>query len=122
MLAHNGEEHSPDIMYLHDYVSGYETQDGKLFKATMRGDHGYVSSWGTHYKIHDRLVLDGELCYLFGRWLGDGCVTHRTGTNIPSGIKFVFSLDERKEAEEITDIVETKFGIEGAIKLSSTER
>jgi ribonucleoside-diphosphate reductase alpha chain len=121
-VAYNGEESPPETISLQDYVSGYEMQDGKLFKATTRGDHGYVSDWGTHYKLHDTLVLDGELCYLFGRWLGDGCVTHRTGTDIPSGIKFVFSLDEQKEAQEVARIIEAKFGIEGSIKLSSTKR
>jgi len=121
-IAHNGEESSPDTISLQDYVSGYETNDGKLFKATTRGSHGYVSDWGTHYKINDSLVLDGDVCYLFGRWLGDGCVTHRTGTDIPSGIKIVFSLDEKDEAQEILRIIETKFGIEGSIKLSNTER
>jgi len=121
-VAYNGEEYAPDIIYLQDYISGYETKDGKLFKETTRGYHGYVSDWGTHYKIQDHLVLDGELCYLLGRWLGDGCVTHRTGTAIPSGIKIVFSLDEKNEVEEIARIIEAKFGIEGTIKLSSTER
>src|SRR6266550_1708312 len=121
-VAHNSEECPPNIISLQDHIPEYETQDGKLFKATTRGYHGYVSDWGTHYKIHDHLVLDGELCYLFGRWLGDGCVTHRTGTDIPSGIKIVFSLDEKNEAEEVARIIEAKFGIEGSIKLSSTER
>jgi ribonucleoside-diphosphate reductase alpha chain len=121
-VAHNGEESSPEIINLQDYVSGYATEDGKLFKETTRGAHGYVSSWGTHYKVPDSLKLDGDLCYLLGRWLGDGCVTHRTGTDIPSGIKIVFSLDEKEEAQEIARIVETKFGIDGSIKLSSTER
>ncbi|HVB74494.1 MAG TPA: LAGLIDADG family homing endonuclease [Ktedonobacteraceae bacterium] len=121
-IAHNGEESSPDTISLQDYVSGYETKDGKLFKATTRGSHGYVSDWGTHYKIQDNLILDGELCYLFGRWLGDGCVTHRAGTDIPSGIKIVFSLEEKDEAVEIARIIEAKFGIDGSIKLSSTER
>src|SRR3989440_2715851 len=121
-VAYNGEEYPPNIIFLQDYIPEYETKDGKLFKATTRGYHGHVSDWGTHYKIQDRLVLDGELCYLFGRWLGDGCVTHRTGTDIPSGIKIVFSLDEKNEAKEIARIIEAKFGIEGAIKLSNTER
>src|SRR3989440_7393109 len=121
-VAYNSEEYPPDKIYLRDHVSGYETKDGKLFKATTRGYHGHVSDWGTHYKIRDHLVLDGDLCYLFGRWLGDGCVTHRTGTDIPSGIKIVFSLDEKNEAKEIARIIEAKFGIEGAIKLSNTER
>src|SRR2546421_1217369 len=121
-VAYNGEECPPNIISLQDYVPEYETKDGKLFKATTRGYHGHVSDWGTHYKIQDRLVLDGELCYLFGRWLGDGCVTHRTGTDIPSGIKIVFSLDETNEAKEIARIIEAKFGIEASVKLSSTER
>ncbi|TMD45906.1 MAG: hypothetical protein E6I93_16145, partial [Chloroflexi bacterium] len=80
-VAYNSEESSPDTISLQDYVSGYEVQDGKLFKATTRGSHGYVSDWGTHYKLNNSLTLDGELCYLLGRWLGDGCVTHRTGTD-----------------------------------------
>ncbi len=121
-IAHNDEEAYTEAIHLHDYTSGYETQDGKLFKATTRGEHGYVSDWGTHYKVQNELTLDSELCYLFGRWLGDGCITHRTGTNIPSGIKLVFSLEEQQEAEEIARIVEAKFGIEASIKLSSTER
>src|SRR5437868_3859884 len=121
-VAYNGEECPPNIISLQDYVPEYETKDGKLFKATTRGYHGHVSDWGTHYKIQDRLVLDGDLCYLLGRWLGNGCVTHRTGTDLPSGIKIVFSLDEKNEAKEIARIIEAKFGIEGAIKLSNTER
>src|SRR5712691_11497450 len=121
-VAYNGEEYPPNIIFLQDYIPEYETKDGKLFKATTRGYHGHVSDWGTHYKIQDRLVLDGELCYLFGRWLGDGCVTHRSGTDIPSGIKIVFSLDEKNEAQEIARIIEAKFGIEASVKLSSTER
>lgn len=120
--AYNGEECPPEPICLQDYISGYETQDGKLFKATRRGQHGYVEDWGTHYSVNNSLLLDGELCYLFGRWLGDGCVTHRTGTDIPSGIKIVFALDEKAEAEEIARIIEAKFGIQAAIKLSSTER
>ena len=38
-LGYNDEESSPDSIALHDYVSGYETRDGKLFKATTRGSH-----------------------------------------------------------------------------------
>ena len=121
-VAFNDEESSPDTIFLQDYISGYKTQDGKLFKTTTRGAHGYVSDWGTHYKLQDRLVLDEDLCYLLGRWLGDGCVTHRSGTDIPSGIKIVFSLDEKEEAVETARIIEAKFGIDASIKLSSTER
>ncbi|HET8910661.1 MAG TPA: ribonucleotide reductase N-terminal alpha domain-containing protein, partial [Ktedonobacteraceae bacterium] len=121
-VAHNGEEHSPNPISLQDYIPHYETKDGKLFKSTVRGDHGYVSDWGTHYKINDQLTLDGDLCYLFGRWLGDGCVTHRSGTDIPSGIKIVFGLDEQADIQKIAQIIEAKFGIEPSIKLSSTER
>ena len=121
-VAHNNQEDIPDAISLQDYIPQYETNDGKLFKATTRGYHGYVSDWGTHFKIQESLTLDGDLCYLFGRWLGDGCVTHRTGTDTPSGIKIVFSLDEKKEAQELARIIEDKFGIDSSIKLSSTER
>src|SRR3989441_424028 len=32
-VAYNGEERPPEIIHLQDYISGYTTQDGKLFKA-----------------------------------------------------------------------------------------
>jgi ribonucleoside-diphosphate reductase alpha chain len=120
--AYNSEECPPDVLFLADYVEGYETEDGKLFKSTTRGDHGYVQAWGTHFDLNDRVEIDGDLCYLFGRWLGDGCVTHRTGTDIPSGIKIVFGLDEKDEADELARIIEDKFGLRPSIKLSSTGR
>ena len=120
--AYNSEECLPETLYLSNYISGYDVQDGRLYKPTTRGYHGYVKDWGTHYSLNAELTVDRDLCYLIGRWLGDGCVTHRTGTNIPSGIKIVFSLDEKDEAEEISRIIEEKFGITPAIKLSSTQR
>src|SRR5258708_10480677 len=121
-VAHNAEECPPETINLQDYVSGYTTQDGKLFKAPSRRHLDQAPNRGTYHKIQNNLELDGDLCYLFGRWLGDGCVTHRGGTDIPSGIKIVFSLDEQKEAEEIARIIEAKFGIEPAINLSNTKR
>lgn len=120
--AYHDEECPPDPIYLSDYLPGYSAEAGKLFKPTTRGERGQVQDWGTHYALNERLELDGDLCYLFGRWLGDGCVTHRTGTDIPSGIKIVFGLDEKAEAERIAQIIAAKFGLEAALKLSSTGR
>ncbi len=120
--AYNNEECPQEVIYLSDYIMGYTVEGGQLLKPTTRGYHGYVKEWGTHFSLNAAITVDNELCYLFGRWLGDGCVTHRTGTNIPSGIKIVFSLDEKDKAEEIAQIIEKKFGIVPALKLSSTER
>jgi len=121
-VAYNNEICPEEPIFINDYISGYETQDGLLQKLTTRGDHRYVKEWGTHYSINNELILDADLAYMFGRWLGDGCITHRTGTDIPSGIKIVFALDEKAEAEEIARIIEAKFGVVPALKLSSTER
>ncbi|MCA0455762.1 MAG: hypothetical protein LCI00_17430 [Chloroflexi bacterium] len=121
-VAYNGEICPEEPIFLSDYVGGYDIVEGQLHKPTTRGQHGYVKDRGTHYRIHNQLELDADLNYLFGRWLGDGCITHRTGTDIPSGIKIVFGLDEKAEAEEIAQIVEAKFGIAASLKLSSTER
>ncbi|MFN8371980.1 MAG: LAGLIDADG family homing endonuclease [Anaerolineae bacterium] len=121
-IAFDSEECPPDVIYLSDYLAEYEVQEGKLLKSTTRGYHGYVEEWGTHYSLNNALVLDKALCYLFGRWLGDGCITHRSKTDIPSGIKIVFGLDEKEQAEEIAEIIADKFGIEASVKLSSTER
>ena len=120
-IAHDDEKCPPAPIFLSEYINDYEEADGKLFRSIERYDyHGYISKGGTQKDVNNRLELDEDLCYLFGRWLGDGCVTHRTKTDIPSGIKIVFSLEEKADAEEIAAIIEEKFGIEAAIKLSST--
>ncbi len=121
--AYDGEQEPVAPIYISEHVSGYQVAAGKLFKPQKRSDyHGHLEEGGTRYEVNDRLVVDHDLCYLFGRWLGDGCVTHRTKTDIPSGIKIVFGLDEREEAERIACIIEEKFNVPASIKMSSTER
>ena len=121
--AYDSTEEAVEPIYVSEYISGYELRDGGLFKPQQRSDyHGQLTAGGTRHDVKDRLVLDRELCYLFGRWLGDGNVNHRSQTDIPSGIKIVFGLDEQAEAEHIARIIEEKFGIKPALKLSSTER
>jgi ribonucleoside-diphosphate reductase alpha chain len=121
-VAYNAEECPPSPISMSHYLRKYELQDGKLSKPTLRREHGYVQESGAHFSLNDQLEVDGELCYLFGRWLGDGCVTHRSKTDIPSGIKIVFGLDEKDEAEHIAAIIERKFGLAASLKLSSTKR
>ncbi|CAA9261333.1 MAG: Ribonucleotide reductase of class II (coenzyme B12-dependent), partial [uncultured Chloroflexia bacterium] len=95
----------------------------KLYKPQQRSEyHGHLTAGGTHHDVTDRLVIDSELCYLFGRWLGDGNINHRSQSDIPSGIKIVFGLHEREEAEHIAAIIERKFGVTTQLKVSSTER
>lgn len=121
--AYDGEQEQVSAIRLSELLSGYQVADGKLFKPQQRSDHhGYLQEGGTKYAVNERLVVDRDLCYLFGRWLGDGCVTHRSKSDIPSGIKIVFALDEREEAERLARIIEEKFGVPASIKLSSTER
>jgi ribonucleoside-diphosphate reductase alpha chain len=121
--AYNNEEAAVTPIYISEHVPGYEQRDGKLFKPQQRSDyHGQLTAGDSHYDVTDRLVIDADLCYLFGRWLGDGNVNHRTQTNIPSGIKIVFGLDEREEAEQSAQIIERAFGVPTSLKISSTER
>ncbi len=120
-IAHDGEVCPVETIYIPDYVPDYNTENGLMFKPMIMGNRGFTDH-GTHYSIKSTLTVDKDLCYLFGRWLGDGCITHRTGTDIPSGIKIVFALDELEQAEDIARIVEEKFGLAAAIKLSSTQR
>ena len=121
-VAYNGEICPVEPIFLSDHLPQYSVEDGKLFKPTVRREHGYIVDNGTIRSLNNRLELDADLCYLFGRWLGDGCITHRTKTDIPSGIKIVFSLEEKAEAENIARIIQEKFGLEASLKLSSTER
>jgi ribonucleoside-diphosphate reductase alpha chain len=121
-VAYDSEECPPEAIHVSHYLEGYSVESGLLFKPTTRGEHGRVQDWGTHHSLQDRLELDGDLCYLLGRWLGDGCVNHRSGTDIPSGIKIVFGLDEKEQAEVIGRIIEAKFGVQTSLLLSSTER
>ncbi len=122
-VAYDGTEETVAPIYVSEYISGYELSQGQLSKPQKRSDyHGYLEEGGTKYSVKNRLVVDRDLCYLFGRWLGDGCVTHRTKSDIPSGIKIVFALNQQKEAERVARIIEEKFGVPTAIKMSSTER
>ncbi|PJF22540.1 MAG: hypothetical protein CUN56_05480 [Phototrophicales bacterium] len=121
-VAYNGEICPVEPIFLSDYLPQYSVEDGRLFKLTVHREHGYIVDNGTLRTLNNRLELDADLCYLFGRWLGDGCVTHRTKSDIPSGIKIVFSLEEKAEAENVARIIQEKFGLEASLKLSSTER
>jgi ribonucleoside-diphosphate reductase alpha chain len=121
--AYDSQDEPVVPIYVSEYISGYVVSHDQLYKPQKRSDyHGYLEEGGTKYPINNRLNVDGDLCYLFGRWLGDGCITHRTKTDIPSGIKIVFALDQRQEAERVARIIEEKFGVPTALKLSSTER
>lgn len=141
-VAYNGEYRDIQSIQISDYIgfdamiedetefaegaivsahSAYEVSNGQLIKATTHAN-GKIITGKRPLPLNNELVLDEDLCYLFGRWLGDGCITHRTGTDIPSGIKIVFSLEELPDAQEIADIIEAKLGITADIKLSSTKR
>ncbi len=133
--AYNGEVREVDTIHVSDYVgiedfesrpveeavTPYIVTDGQLVKNRVRAD-GTLITGKAPLSLHNELVVDEDFCLMVGRWLGDGCVTHRTGTDIPSGIKIVFGLDEYDEAEAIAAILENKLGMPSAIKLSSTER
>ncbi|MCU0463600.1 MAG: hypothetical protein MUF38_03415, partial [Anaerolineae bacterium] len=116
-----------DIVSLNlmDYI-GYESFTGRLVEEGANAyklDAGWIRKAKSLGKptlaVRSEVIIDEALCYLFGRWLGDGCITHRTGTDIPSGIKIVFGLDEQAQAEELAAIVEDKFGVPAAIKSST---
>ena len=140
-LAYNGDIQPSETIKISDYIgmdtlvedseypeyailsehSAYDVEDDKLVKVRHYAN-GKKMIGKRPLPLNNELELDSALCYLFGRWLGDGCITHRTGTDIPSGIKIVFNLNEINDAKEIADIFESKFGISADIKLSSTER
>ncbi|NJR12606.1 adenosylcobalamin-dependent ribonucleoside-diphosphate reductase, partial [bacterium] len=142
-LGYNGEYRDVQTLRMSDYIgletllddetpvlvsthNRYEIRDRHLVKSLRDADGAQITkTFGMGripLPILNDLVLDDELCVLFGRWLGDGCVTHRTGTDVPAGIKIVFNLNERAEAEQMARIIEAKFGIPASLKLSSTKR
>lgn len=141
-VAYDGETRDEQILRISDYIgvanfeesqtefagtailsghSAYEVDGDKLVKATTYAD-GTIITGKRPLPLNNELEIDSDLAYLFGRWLGDGCITHRTGTDIPSGIKIVFNLEEMADAQDIATIVEEKLGVSVDIKLSSTGR
>ena len=100
--------------------SAYAAQNGKLQKVAVGSMSDFLGK--APLPLNNELLVDEDLCYLFGRYLGDGCIVHRTKTDIPAGIKIAFNLDELAAAERIAAIVEDKLGISASIKLSSTGR
>jgi len=75
-----------------------------------------------HTNMAARVVVDERLMLLFGRWLGDGCVTHRTATDIPSGIQIAFHADEEAVALEMGRIITDVFGVPTSITRGDTQR
>ena len=61
--------------------------------------------------VKEEIDIDEKFMLLAGTWLGDGCVTHRTGTAIPAGIQITFNVRQREWAEEIAGIMEEKFAV-----------
>ncbi|MGB7341655.1 MAG: LAGLIDADG family homing endonuclease [Phototrophicaceae bacterium] len=140
-VAYDGERKNRQVLLISDYIGiaahetetefasnaiisahgAYEVNGHALHKATTYAN-GTKITGKRPLPLNNELAIDNDLAYLFGRWLGDGCITHRTGTDIPSGIKIVFNLQELSDAEEIARIIEDKFGIVADIKMSSTER
>nr|BBH92537.1 hypothetical protein KTA_07360 [Thermogemmatispora argillosa] len=121
-LGQHDEESASATIFLRDYLPEYALQGGQLLKVTPGSDHEAATAREKSVRLPDRLVLDEDLCYLLGRWLGKGGLTHRPGTDIPSGIKIAFALDEQQAAQESVRIIDAKFGIEPSVRLSSTAR
>lgn len=134
-VAYDGATKQAPTLFVSDYILNFEMEDasersatytivdGKISRPQIRRSyHGHLEAGGTHYDIPNEIVVDHEVAYLIGRWLGDGCITHRTGTDIPSGIKITFGLDEATQAEEIADIITRRFGVNARVKVSSTGR
>jgi ribonucleoside-diphosphate reductase alpha chain len=110
-LGYNGEERSPAVISLQDYLL-----DAESAAATALAERGRRST------IPERLTLDGDLCYLFGRWLGDGDLTCQSGSGMPTGITLVFDQDEQQEAAAMVGLITAKFGIEPVIRPDSSGR
>lgn len=69
--------------------------------------------------ILNRLVVDEDLMLLFGTWLGDGCITYRSGGDVPTGIQITFNEEQETWAQEIAEIIRSKFDIEVSVKPAS---
>jgi len=122
-LAHDAEVKPMTTLRISEHLSGYVIDESKIRKPLVRSSrHGYLEAGGTHHDVNDEVKVDEDLCYLFGRWLGDGCIVHRTRTNIEAGIKIVFNLKERDESKRVARIVTEKFGVPCDIKDSSSGR
>jgi ribonucleoside-diphosphate reductase alpha chain len=63
-----------------------------------------------------RLTIDSELCYLIGRWLGDGHLTHEHGSGTPAGISLTFAQSEQQAAATIAGTIERLFKLSPIIE------
>lgn len=80
---------------------------------------GWVTKAKLHKPIKNEVSVDEDFMLLAGTWLGDGCITHRTGTEIPTGIQITFHEAQKPWAEQVATIVEDKFGVRPAIRPAS---
>lgn len=73
--------------------------------------NGYVTKSQLKKPVKDVVKIDEKFMLLAGTWLGDGCITHRTGTDIPTGIQITFNSSQKEWADEIATILEEKYEV-----------
>lgn len=96
----DGELKLKEQIKLKDYLSeDFVSQDGYLTRQKL------------HKPVKDTLDLDQDFMLLAGTWLGDGCITHRAGTDIPVGIQITFNKTQANWANQIAAIIQDKFAI-----------
>lgn len=103
-----------DIDILDDFIC--ETKRKIVEEDNNVGISEYVEDRGTYIWrkprrfINRYFILDEEMLYLIGRWVGDGSVTTRTHKNNPSIWQLVFNAtSERKVCEVCYNIINKHF-------------
>jgi ribonucleoside-diphosphate reductase alpha chain len=99
-VAWNQEISALTKLHLRDYLPEAFVSDGAM-----------VTKSQLKKPVKEEITIDDAFMLLSGTWLGDGCVTHRTGTDVPAGIQITFNREQREWAEEIAYIMQEKFAV-----------
>ncbi|MBI4991454.1 hypothetical protein HZB96_05165, partial [Candidatus Gottesmanbacteria bacterium] len=99
-VAWNAQISALTKLHITDYLPEMFVSDGTL-----------VTKNQLKKPVKEEIDIDEKFMLLAGTWLGDGCVTHRTGTSIPAGIQITFNAQQREWAEEVAGIMEEKFAV-----------
>lgn len=122
----NQESLAVPVLDLAEYLRDgkYHVAAERIATPAIRGARGRLIARGLHDALPRRIEVDADLMYLFGVWLGNGCVTHRTGTSIASGIQISFNADHGSQdrLERCAAIVERMFGVRTSVSYSREQR
>lgn len=93
----------------------------KIRISTKCNTHNGAETINSSNWIKNNIIIDKDMKYLFGRWLGDGSITKRKGTEKFSIFQIVFNIKEIESFNKCKSILEEKLGLTTTSRIEESQ-